>query len=655
MRQSRKIQKQDIEVPPFAKSIKPGTNFFGYINANWIRHVNTPSYMSSYSISEEIQSQIEPSLEKIIQNAQTEIVNNPNKIIDKDTLLIGNLEQSIMDRGSQDLSIKFVKNLVSNIRCIRNREDIAISIGEFSKFHIPSPITVYTGPEEKHSSQLRLILRAGELTLENSSYYTKDIPGRTRTLALYTSLLTRLGNLFDVSNLNLFISIEKIIAEAHEKTFGDTEILMKGIDLKNEYPDIPWDQFALTAFNFTPSHFNEFKFLIYSQTWFKNLNIWFKTWPIDNWRILLSGLLIMYSIPLLPSPYSDYHFEFFQKHLRGQTKKIPQKKLGLKACKQWLYVPLGKQYVSCCVPQELKADAMLIAKEIIEACLNRLQTVEWLDVTTRKKAIKKVSNIHLGIAYPSKFQESPKVILSPENFVKNIFSLGQAEFLRDLKRANTKLDVKKWDDSVFEVNAYYYNEGNRLVIPSGILRYPFFDINSSDGWNFGGIGATIGHEITHAFDMDGKDYDEFGNNKPWWSESDNDNYYEKTKSIIALYNKTKYFNQYINGNLTLSENIADLGGVALSLMALKARLVQKQVSKKEYFREVCNFFISYAVSWRVKEKREKAIQSIITDMHAPPITRVNNIVRQFDDWYECFDVKPGNVLYTSPEDRIRIF
>jgi predicted metalloendopeptidase len=217
------------------------------------------------------------------------------------------------------------------------------------------------------------------------------------------------------------------------------------------------------------------------------------------------------------------------------------------------------------------------------------------------------------------------------------------------------LNPAAWDDAIFAVNAYYYNEGNRLILPAGMLRWPFFHTAAGDGWNFGGLGATIGHEICHAFDDDGKDYDEHGNRNPWWSRSERSRYLKKTKALIQLFNETKYFGHTLNGELTLSENIADLGGLDIALSALKRRLDQQGIQGEKRKEELCNFFMSFAVSWRTKERKEKALQSLFMDVHAPPIARVNNIVCQFDDWYECFNVTAEHALYKAPTDRIRIF
>jgi predicted metalloendopeptidase len=231
---TRKKNKQKLTMPPLAKSIKPGTNFFGYVNANWIRRVNMPSYLSSYSVSEEIEDKIEPQLENIINNARKDIMSTANKNLEKDTILIGNLYQSAMDRGTQNLSIKFVKNILANIRCIRDKDDVATTIAEFAKYHISNAMNVYINPEESHSTQLRVLLGPGKITLPDSSYYIVQAPGRIHLLDVYNNMLLKLGDIFDVNNLQNFIGIERIVAEALQEARGENEILMNGAELKRK-------------------------------------------------------------------------------------------------------------------------------------------------------------------------------------------------------------------------------------------------------------------------------------------------------------------------------------------------------------------------------------------------------------------------------------
>ncbi len=646
---------KDPVVPPFAKSISPGSNFYGFVNANWLRRVRMPPYESSYGVSEEIEDSISVQLTKLLEDARAEVQSVADKELRPDIRLLGTLYHSVLDARTQDISLKFVRNLVANLRCIRSLDDVAVHLAEFVRYQIPSILTVFTAPEEQHSKFIRLYMTLGSLGLPDTSYYTLEVPARTRVLEAYSKMLHILESQFDAQHLGLFVGIERILAEAMEECRGDQQELLKGSELRSRYGGFPWERFSEAAFGTTSSEFESFLFCIDSPKWLKYFNKWAKTWSMENWKALLAGQAILYFLPLLPPPFDELHFELFGKRILGESDKTPQNVLGLKICKKWLMNPLGNLYVDSYVPKDLKKNVSLIAKEIVNAAQHRLHQVAWLHPETRKRAAKKLAGVHIEIAYPDTYVKTPDVVLHPEQFIENVCRLAEADFEENLKHVNKLLRPERWEEGVFEVNAYYYNEGNRLYLPSGILQYPFYSTDASDGWNFGGIGASLGHELTHAFDVDGKMYDENGNKVPWWTTSDLRNYTRVTKPMITLYNKTKYINQSINGTLTLSENIADLGGVAIALAALKARLAKRGLSKEETIQEVCDFFVSYAVSWRTKEKKQKAYQSIFTDVHAPPIIRVNNIVRQFDDFYECFNVQPGQTLYTAPEDRIRIF
>jgi predicted metalloendopeptidase len=209
---------------------------------------------------------------------------------------------------------------------------------------------------------------------------------------------------------------------------------------------------------------------------------------------------------------------------------------------------------------------------------------------------------------------------------------------------------------VFEVNAYYYSDKNMMVVPAGILQSPFYDLKKSDAWNLGGIGAAIGHEITHGFDDDGRMYDKAGVMKNWWSDTDLEKYIAVTKDLVKLFNKETYMGGKVNGQLTLSENIADLGGVAIALEALEETFMENKAhdtgKRKKALQE---FFTSYAVSWRNKDRPKKARQSLILDRHAPAPIRVNLIVRQFAEFYEAFDVTEKDPGYIPVDQRIQLW
>jgi putative endopeptidase len=219
-----------------------------------------------------------------------------------------------------------------------------------------------------------------------------------------------------------------------------------------------------------------------------------------------------------------------------------------------------------------------------------------------------------------------------------------------------EVDVNRyWDDVVYSTNAHYYTETNQMILPAGSFTWPFYHEAAPIGWNYGGLGAVISHEITHAFDMDGMKYSVIGEKKNWWTTTDLKKYKKIASRLVERFGKARVLGHPVNGSLTLDENISDLGGLAIALDALKMDLIRRKASvtqEKEAYR---NFFLSYAVSWRVKDSPERALQRLFMDRHAPTPLRVNYVVNQFDEWYEIFEIQVADELYLPPEERIRIF
>jgi len=614
-----------------------------------------PPYLSSYGVSEEIESVVAKECYKVLEDARTKVKRIPNKRLDLDTRLLGTFTHSILHTPSQKNSVKTLESLLSSFRCIRNTEDIASTLGDIVKHRIDGILSIFSAPMTTRSSEIKLCLSTGSLGLPNTAYYLEKSASKLRTLTAYTKLLKKLGEAFDIAGLEGLLGLEVSVAKEHRVSQSDEEVLLKGSELSANYKYIPWSAFAKSAFGLEESDWRAMDILVLTPTWIQKLNLCFQMLSLDQWKLWLSGATLLYFLPILPPPYDDWHFEFFHKRLRDQTEKTPQHRLSLKLSEQWLTASLGNSFIKNYVDETLKHDVIRLAESIRKVAMKRASELDWLEPKTRTYAKEKIDAIHFGVAYPDVPQKQSEVALTPDNPLKNILSLGEVAFQKDLKDANTSLNPKRWDDATFAVNAYYYNEGNRLILPAGILRWPFYHKSASDGWNYGGLGATIGHELTHAFDMDGKDYDVKGNLNPWYTPKDNRAYKEKTKLLETLYSNSEIMGLKINGSLTLSENIADLGGLAIALEALKHHLQTRRVSQEVYKKELCEFFRSYAVSWRTKEKKQKVMQSLFMDLHAPPSVRVNNIVCQFNDWYECFDVQPGDKLYRAPEQRIRIF
>ena len=642
-------------IPPYKSSIHPGNDFYSYVNGDWIRHVNMPPYLSSYGISEEIEGVINTELEDILHDARKVVQSKTNLGTHHPQYLLGTLTESVLNTSSQHLNVKFLHSLVSSLQCIRDLSDIGSSLGDFIRHQVSTIFECIISPMKTDSKLLRLILSPGSLGLPDISYYMTDGKHVTHIIRAYDNLLKKLGKEFDIPDLNQIIIMEQRIAKSILKSMNnEDEVLLQGNELKMKYPNIPWDSIFESAIGWSENELNKNKIVITSPNFLKDVNTWFHDISIEDWKRLLAGQLILHMLSLLPPPFDDWEFELFGHRMKGQREKMPQHRLALHLAEQWVGKSLGSEFIRLHVPTIVKTEAMAIANEIKHSASRILSTTEWLGENARKKAGIKVKSIYLGVAYPNKIEKNDMVAeLYPDQMLKNILKLSELDFKDELKHINTPSKPHVWEDNVFAVNAYYYNESNRLVLPAGILRWPFFHKNASDGWNFGGLGCTIGHEISHAFDDDGKDYDEHGNRNPWWSKEEQMRYHTKTKELVNLYNKTKYYGKHLNGILTLSENIADLCGVSIALGALNRRIKGQTPEKRK--KELCDFFTSYAVSWRTKEKKEKVLQALFMDVHSPPSARVNNIVCQFEEWYECFDVHPNHDLYKKPDERIRIF
>jgi len=247
--------------------------------------------------------------------------------------------------------------------------------------------------------------------------------------------------------------------------------------------------------------------------------------------------------------------------------------------------------------------------------------------------------------------------LSNDQLLENICILESARTEQDLERIGTKQLAGKWDEAPYVVNAYFYQETNHLIIPAANLLWPMFSIEEEThlGWNYGSLGALVGHEITHAFDKTGQEFDEHGVQRSWWTAEDRREYSKKTKTLKTLFSKQSIQERHVNGESTLNENIADLGGLGIALDALHSTMQELNLSEAQQKKELHSFFCSYAVSWRTKERVQRHLQNLLLDQHAPVEFRVNLIVSQFDDWYEVFGVGPSHSLYIPPADRIRIF
>lgn len=637
-------------IPPFSHHIHPGKDFYSHINLQWQKRVHMPSYASSYGVSEEIEERVRGALLKSIYRLMKTDPTAPLALLAK----------SVLHTPSQPNNVRDVRHLLHSFNCMRNNEDICIQIGRLNRMQLRAPLTFTVASDTFNSSLCRVHIYEPVLGLPAKHYYTNGI--RNRIIVQYAHILKRAGQLLEVERLESAISLERdILPHLSEgdslRNPSESYVPQRLEELEKEYPHISWIPMFL-AWGMTEKQIRETVFIITNERYMRALNSMFHTLAMPTWRLWLSSSVVLTLLEYLPPPFDDMHYELFGKRLRGNSEKLPQKFLMLRVLQTFAGQALGQLFVKEHVEPRIKREAMEMIERLQAATLNRVKHITWMQPRTQQIAMEKIKAMRFQVAYPQVwFQEFAGLAMDGERMIHNMLALSARDsdrMIRDIGEDCGK-SVELWDDGTFDVNAYYYPDKNMLTIPAGMLRPPFFDLRRSAAWNYGGIGCAIGHEITHGFDEDGKNYDLHGSYKDWWTHKDNDRYQKMSQALVDLFDGEEYAGGEVNGHLTLSENIADLGGMAIALDALNGELQKRGASasvKKEAYRD---FFTSYAISWRNKERPRKAKQSLYLDVHAPAHLRVNLITRQFTEFYTAFDITEKDPGWIPPEERIQLW
>ncbi len=650
----KKLKKEIIVgIPPVNKNIHPGNDFYQFVNSKWLRSVQMPPSESSFGVSEEIEENIRRRLLQQIYN----LVIKSDSNLHLHEKIVRLFFKSGFYSNYHDVHDKTFKKLLSDLGCMKTSEDVMATIGTFVRRNIPTLLNVYLGRDLNNPNHSVLVLTSGSLSLPDVSYYKGEAPGKMVTLNMFETFLNRLGKHLEYEDFGRIAIFESKASIIYDDANGDEPQMMKCSDLMKKYKNIPWNSFW-KAYGLNIDYHN-MKILVRCFNWLQWLNDQFKHLIIADWIAWFRVQLCIYFGPLISSPVDDMYFSFFGSRLRGDKIKMSQEHLLYHIASYLLQPSLSYIYKKCCLTDKHQEDIRQFVTKIRNSAIKRVDENPWMTSITKNKTKDKIKHLQLEVAdidTSANYNVNYKK-LSELDIVFNMILLGEAITDRDIYYATHKTVKPPQGDAVYEVNAHYYNSGNRLVIPAGITKWPFYDQikHKRPGWSFGGLGAVVGHEMLHAFDEDGKDYDNKGIYRPWWSSIDIRGFNKRTAQLIRLFGNTKYLGHLVDGKSTLSENIADLGGLAIALDALKRHLDNIGITGSAREKELRDFFISYAVSWRTKERRQRSVYRLFTDVHAPASLRVNLIVAHFQEFYDLFNVRPEHNLYIEPKNRIIIF
>src|SRR5438309_3292021 len=644
-------------------SVKPGDDFFLFANGNWIKQTEIPPEYSRWGAFNELIERNNDALHTIAEKAsQTQV--DPK--LAPETRKVGDYYASGMDEKAVEaarttpLTEEFQK-----IDAMKDRQD---GLKEFEHLHSIgiNPIFNFgSGQDAKDSNHDIAQAVQGGLGMPDRDYYTKrdaDMKQkREKYVAHVTKMLTLLGQPPEkaAEDATKIMVLETKLAEA-SRTRVELRDPIKNYNkmavrqLQDLTPDWKWSDYFNSINLLEPGNVN-----VHQPEFFKAVNNLFKSTALDDWKAYLRWNLINATAPYLSKDFVDEEFDFNERTLRGTQQNKPRWKRVIATEDDEIGEALGKLYVGFYFPPEAKARALELVNNLKEALADRIKTLEWMDEPTKQEALKKLAAFTVKIGYPDKWLDYSLLQIDRGPFVLNAMRAAQFEADRDIKKIGKPVDRTDWGMTPPTVNAYYNSNMNEIVFPAGILQPPFFYPDADDAVNYGAIGAVIGHEMTHGFDDQGRQFDARGNLRDWWTPKSAEEFKKRSGAIVQQYNEYEPLpGMHVNGELTQGENIADIGGVKLAYAALHKALdkhPEERNKKIDGFTPEQRFFLSFAAIWRQKIRDEELKLRLNTDPHSPAHYRVNGPLSDLAEFAKAFNVPDNAQMVRAADKRVNIW
>lgn len=644
--------------------VSPASDFFDYVNGSWIASTPIPETESKWGTFYELREELKENLKNIIENLNDEDLQNEDKRKIKDLYDSYMNEDLINNSGLTN-----IKNFVSMIDNILEPSDLTNIIASFDKFGINTPFGSTVTQDDKKSEEMILTFGQSGLGLPDREYYLKNDEKFEEIRNKYKKHIANMFTLYGMDSeqaenfTESVFAFEKNLAEVHMENTDSR-------DVDKVYHKINLDELAILTPNINwPEYLkiigienrnSDYEVLVYQPKVLRFTSEIIENVSLKEWRKYLLWKVVSGFAGILPNEFVEESFEFYGKTLMGQKEMKPRWKRALGFVEGSIGFALGEIFVEKYFDNNSKIKMDELVKNLRSSYEERIYNLDWMSAQTKEKAKIKLHKFGLKIGYPNKKWDFSKLEIKNNDVLANTInsSVFWNKYLID--KLGKPVDREEWEMTPQTVNAYYHPTMNEIVFPAGILQPPFFHKDYPEAWNYGGIGSVIGHEFTHGFDDQGSKYDGDGSVNEWWTDEDREKFESKTKKIVEQYNSFVAIDDLcVNGELTQGENIADLGGLIISLNAYKKTQEYKNWEKnKENFGEwspIQLFFISYAVTERGKSRDEMTRTQVMTDPHSPSIFRVNGPVVHIDDFHEAFDTKPGDELYLAKEDRVVIW
>ncbi|GEO11446.1 M13 family metallopeptidase [Segetibacter aerophilus] len=644
------------EIQGIDSSLKPGNNFFMYVNHRWYDSAQIPPSQSGVGAYMFMNYPQRLRLQGILDSVAK--ANNASGSIEQK---LGDFYASGMDTFTIDKrSYEPIRPLLARIDSISDGASLIRFAATEAKASNTSFLAFGVGPDNKNSSlNIAHIYQTG-IGLPERDYYFKTDASSLGIQRAYRTYLARLFQLTGsdtataAKNAAIVYNIDRQLASSHKTNIDLRDInanynKMPVAALVKRQPNIGW-QNVLNELGAKTDSIDVAQLAYYDK-----LNMALKSIPIEDWKIYVKAYSINTYADVLSKPFVDAAFDF-NKVITGQAMQKSRGEKMASAVDQLLGEALGQLYVKKYFTEDAKKRTLELVNNLQKALAARIDKLDWMSDSTKQKSKEKLFSMTKKIGYPDKWRDYSNVNIVKGKYFENIVSASAHNYQFQLAKLNKPVDRSEWFTTPSTVTAYYNPAANEIVFPAAILQTPYFDNNADDALNYGGIGMVIGHEITHAFDDQGAQFDKEGNVKNWWTKDDYTKFKAKTQQVVDLYNKfTVLDTVHVKGAMTVGENAADVGGVAIAYDAFKMTKEGQDTTKVGGYTPNQRFFISVARIWRVKMKDEFLRLWINNNPHSPPMWRVNGPLMNTPHFHEAFNVQPGDSMYLPEKDRIHIW
>ncbi|HKD78488.1 MAG TPA: M13 family metallopeptidase [Candidatus Angelobacter sp.] len=663
--QAAKPVAHGIALANMDRSVVPGDDFYAFANGGWIKRTSIPPDRAGVGVFTRLSDIANKRTADLIAEAA-----KSSAPAGSSERQIADLYNSYMNEAAIDSrGLAPLQAHLDSIKAIKDKKELAHALGETlradvdalnnTNFHTPNLFGLWTAPGFNDSEHYAAYLLQGGLELPDREYYLDDSPHMRELRSAYqihVSAMLKLAGFTDTdARAKAIFDLEHSIAEKHLTLAENDDIhkannTWKQSDFDAKAPGLDWAEYFRGA-----GLEKQAEFTVWQPTAFAGESALVASVPLDTWKDWLAYHLIENYAPFLPKAVAEERFNFFGKTLSGVPQQRPRWQRGVFVVDGMLGDAVGKIYANKYFSPQAKAQAEAMVKNITDAFRKRIDALTWMNPATKAEAKTKLDALYVGVGYPEHWHDYTGLEIKPDDIFGNIWRGNLFEYHRQVNRLGSKVDRQEWSMSPQTVNAVNLPLQNALNFPAAILEPPFFDPKAPAAVNYGAIGAVIGHEISHTFDSEGAAFDAKGRVRNWWTEADLAHFNAATAKLAAQYDTyTPFPDLHVKGEQTLAEDIADVAGLAASYDGYRASLGGKPAPQQAAFSGDQQFFIAFAQNYGSKTRDAALRQQIMTDSHAPGQFRAAT-VRNIDAWYPAFNVKPGQKLYLSEQERVRIW